>query len=211
MNTLEWLIDKYSLDIKKPSPIEIPNVGRDTMVGWWNELGFVLGAEVGVERGVFSKFICETNPQACLYSVDPWKGYFLGKREKSDDLMERAYQTAKERLAPYKNNKIIRKTSVEGAKDIPDESLDFVFIDGNHDYTYCLEDITVWSRKLKKGGMISGHDYIRKQASVSDMHVIEAVNDYVKANNISPWFLLGLKAKNNGMIRDASRSWMWIK
>ena len=43
------------------------------------------------------------------------------------------------------------------------QSLDFVYIDARHDYDGCLEDIVAWYPKLKKGGLIAGHDFIPDQ------------------------------------------------
>jgi predicted O-methyltransferase YrrM len=65
---------------------------------------------------------------------------------------------------------------MEAVKDFKDESLDFVFIDGNHQYSYVLEDITEWSKKVRSGGIVSGHDYFE----FLDNGVIRAVNEYVK-------------------------------
>jgi predicted O-methyltransferase YrrM len=50
-------------------------------------------------------------------------------------------------------------TSEEAAKQFPDESIDFVFIDGDHSYEGCAKDIDLWYPKLKEGGLLSGHDY----------------------------------------------------
>lgn len=49
--------------------------------------------------------------------------------------------------------------SVEAAKKFADESLDFVYIDANHSYKYVKEDILAWLPKIKKGGIIGGHDW----------------------------------------------------
>jgi len=53
----------------------------------------------------------------------------------------------------------IRLASVEASKLYEDESLDFVFIDAAHDLVNVLKDITSWIPKVKKGGVIAGHDY----------------------------------------------------
>lgn len=53
----------------------------------------------------------------------------------------------------------IRKTSVAAAVTYENESLDFVFIDAAHDYESVKEDIFHWLPKVKKGGVLSGHDY----------------------------------------------------
>ena len=49
-------------------------------------------------------------------------------------------------------------SSEEGVKNITDESIDFLFIDGNHLYKNIKEDIELWFPKIKNGGIICGHD-----------------------------------------------------
>ena len=94
-------------------------------------------------------------------------------------------------------------------KTFEDGSLDFVYIDGNHYFEYVVQDIAFWSKKVRKGGIVSGHDYIHKRAPTKS-HVIQAVNGYVDSYKINPWFLIGSQAKVPGEIRDNSRSWMWV-
>jgi predicted O-methyltransferase YrrM len=53
----------------------------------------------------------------------------------------------------------IRMASVNAAKLFPDNSIDIVFIDACHEYECVKEDINAWLPKIKKGGIISGHDY----------------------------------------------------
>jgi len=52
-----------------------------------------------------------------------------------------------------------RMTSVDAAATYPDNSLDFVFIDADHNYEPVLQDITAWLPKVKVGGILGGHDY----------------------------------------------------
>lgn len=54
---------------------------------------------------------------------------------------------------------IIRKASVQAAKQFKNASLDFVFIDGSHDTDSVCADIDAWIPKVKAGGIIAGHDY----------------------------------------------------
>lgn len=53
----------------------------------------------------------------------------------------------------------IQKSSEIAAKDFQDQSLDLVFIDGNHSYESVKLDISSWFPKVKFGGIIAGHDY----------------------------------------------------
>ena len=53
----------------------------------------------------------------------------------------------------------IQKASTEAAKDFKTESIDFIFIDANHEYSEVTKDIQAWFPKLKKGGSMLGHDF----------------------------------------------------
>jgi len=44
-------------------------------------------------------------------------------------------------------------------KRFKDEELDFVYIDGNHEYSNVKKDIQLWYPKIKKGAYIAGDDY----------------------------------------------------
>lgn len=54
----------------------------------------------------------------------------------------------------------IRMPSIEASKLYKDNSLDFVFIDGAHDYFNIKQDIEHWYPKVKIGGYIAGDDYV---------------------------------------------------
>jgi hypothetical protein len=49
-------------------------------------------------------------------------------------------------------------TSREAAEIFPDRCLDLVFIDGDHSYEAVREDIGLWSPKVRRGGILCGHD-----------------------------------------------------
>lgn len=53
---------------------------------------------------------------------------------------------------------IHRMTTLAAAELVPDNSLDFVFIDADHSYEATMADIMAWTPKVRKGGLISGHD-----------------------------------------------------
>lgn len=202
------LIDGIKL---KGSPAEIPDCSRDELPKFFKEMGYKVGAEIGVAKGEFSEKFCKVG--LALYAIDPWQSYKDYEDSRGQEKLDSLYEQTKRRLEPYPNCTIIRKTSMEAVLDFADESLDFVYIDGNHQFKYVTEDISEWSRKVKKGGVISGHDYIytnpRTQAGIC--HVIYVVNAYTQAYKIPNWYLLGRKERLEGEVRDRFRSWMWIK
>jgi SAM-dependent methyltransferase len=69
---------------------------------------------------------------------------------------------------------------MEAVLDFPYESIDFVYIDGSHEFDYIMCDIIEWGRRVKKGGIISGHDYHNARWSA----VERAVNIYAQEHQI---------------------------
>lgn len=209
MDTLNYIVSKYKLDPSGKLPIEIPDIGRNGLAQLFGELKFEVGAEIGVLEGEYSEILCRANPQAVLYSIDPWTPHYGYTDFTKKETFAKAYQKAKTRLSAY-NNHIIKKFSLDAVKDFADESLDFVYIDGDHNFQNCTNDIVEWSKKVKIGGIISGHDYI-KHKKPTNIHVYEVVNGLTQAYDIRPWFLLAAKSLINGVIQAEERTFMWVK
>ena len=153
---------------------------RRSLAEVMGEEGFKIGAEIGVEKGHYSKVLCESIPDVKLYCVDPWMPYGRNSKGREDYL----YVKAQQRLAGC-NVEIMRMTNVEAAKQIENGSLDFVYIDALHDFDSVMVDIITWVPKVRSGGIISGHDY----CILYGYGVIPAVNAYVFAHNISPFYV----------------------
>jgi len=144
------------------------------------ELGFKSGAEIGVAEGRYSEILCQNIPGLKLIAVDNWDSYRTTRRTLTNKMT--GEELTGERLAPY-NATIIKKPSLDAVKDIPDESLDFVFIDADHTYQAVKNDIREWSKKVRKGGIVSGHDYYVFPKS-GNRGVIDAVDEYVKEHGL---------------------------
>lgn len=181
------------------SPVVLSDCGRKQLRLWWKSLGATTGAEIGVWEGQFARTICEVTG-AHLYAVDPWApqaGYIEVKNDAAR--MSRAFQSTVARLAPYRHT-LMRMTSLEAAKAIPDRSLDFVYIDGNHLRDHVCADLDAWTPKVKAGGILAGHDY-RVYPSKPFIQVVEAVETFTQARGIAPWFVFAA---------DKSPSWAWV-
>ena len=180
---------------------------RNDLITLFRESGFKVGAEIGVADGKFSERLLRLIPGLKLYCVDPW-GVYQGSGTCGGTVrQDRNYQGAKERLTKPENNynvEFLRMMSMEALKYVPDGSLDFVFIDGNHKFDYVMMDIIEWSKKVRKGGIVSGHDYYYFRNG----GVIEAVNAYVKTHNLE----LRLTEANVAVRRDEKcPSFYWTK
>jgi hypothetical protein len=53
---------------------------------------------------------------------------------------------------------VIRLRSVEASRLFADGGVDFAYIDGLHDYGSVCSDLRAWHPKMKKGGVLAGHD-----------------------------------------------------
>jgi hypothetical protein len=135
------------------------NIGH--FLNFHNLLG--KGIEIGVQKGEFSKSILSSWKGQKLYLVDYW-----GKQEVYDDIANVSdekqninYQEALKNIAGYENKtKIIKKYSLEAAKDFEDNYFDFIYIDADHSYEAVKQDLYAWYPKLKPGGLFCGHDFL---------------------------------------------------
>lgn len=185
----------------KGRPFVVPNTLRRDFPEFFKQMGYKTGAEVGVYRGEYSKGFCEAGFK--FYAIDPWKGYKgAGRTEQKQEEQDLSYKITQELLAPYPNCTIIRKSSMDALEDFADESLDFVYLDGDHRFRYAAEDIVEWEKKVRKGGIISGHDYWNTNPDASNLMcqvgvIVDAytklydIDFYITSNNRAPsWFWL---------------------
>lgn len=138
---------------------------REELAKHFAELKFNKGAEIGTERGYFAKTLLDANPKLKLSCIDAWTVYKGYRDHTRQDKLDRYYEETKKLLKPYTCT-IIKDWSMDAVKKFKDGSLDFVYIDSNHDFKNVTDDIAEWSRKVRKGGIVSGHDYVRVRSSV---------------------------------------------
>lgn len=130
------------------------------------------GAEIGVSTGMFSKQLFFRIENLTMICVDRWaeQPEYAGHEDEGRETFlnahgwnhEDKYQKFlnwRDQYALGDRLSICRMDSLEAAKEVADESLDFVFIDADHSYEGCRADIHAWSPKVRHGGMIAGHDY----------------------------------------------------
>ena len=161
MTTYEKILKKFELPDDVKSPYKLKHFKRYDMAGMFKELGYKVGAEIGVYKGEYSEILCVQNPNLKLYCIDPWTVYETKENEfysQNQEALDSFYEETKQRLAPY-NCEIIKKTSMEAVEDFAPNSLDFVYIDANHDFDHVTEDLREWAKIVRTDGIVSGHDY----------------------------------------------------
>lgn len=195
----------------KGNPFWIPDCSRDELPQFFKEIGFKVGAEIGVYKGNYTRKFCESGLK--MYAIDPWDpalgvGRYTHPQERHDSL----YENTKRLLAPYPDCTVIRKTSMDALDDIPDRSLDFVYIDGNHQFGYVAMDLMQWANKVRQGGMITGHDYYFGKVSARRFRMVRHVVDaFAKGYDFTNWYVLGSENPTPNEKFDPSYSFIFIK
>jgi hypothetical protein len=222
MKTLDYIIKKYNLNIGKQYYLDIPEMkGGVGLAGLFAELNFNKGAEIGVGLGEYSEVLCKANPNLHLYGVDAWQlsAYPKGMQENqvatghakpeaiTQAFWEDWYHKSVKRLAPY-NCTIIRKLSMDALNDFKDNSLDFVYLDAGHDFINFTLDLHHWKDKVRVGGILAGHDWMR-YPSYKMVHVPGVLMAYMPYYHMLPFFIL--KRRKDSMRRDYYGNWFWVK
>lgn len=122
-------------------------------------------AELGVWEGDFAEKILQSCPLVTSYTmVDPWRNLSDWNKPFNNDneTFTEVYQKAISRTDFAKEKRVVlRGKTIEVINDIPDDSLDFVYIDGDHTLKGITIDlINIWG-KVKDGGFIGGDDLFK--------------------------------------------------
>jgi hypothetical protein len=144
----------------------------------------LIGAELGVFEGEFSKIILNKIQPSVLFLVDIFKGEMCSGDKNGDNmktiLLESSYNKLLEYYKNTDNVKIIKDTTINFLNSLNDDYLDFVYIDADHTYDGVYADLMLSRLKVKNNGYILGHDYTPRFQGCMD-----AVNCFVKQFNLN--------------------------
>lgn len=198
--TLQAIQKRYGVSLDGPFPIHL-KAGRSDLPALCRDLGVRRGAEVGVWKGAYSEEFCRVVDGVEWFAIDPWAPYADYREKKNDaELIGKAYNEARGRLSPY-GCQLVQASSVDAAADVPDGSLDVVYVDGNHEAPFVRQDIETWTPKLRPGGLMAGHDYRVPPKAKPFIQVKAAVDQYVSDYAIAPWFIFA---------GDKTPSFLWV-
>lgn len=189
---LDYLRRSARRFLPQVSPIRWRQMKRTQLPNIFKTLGYKIGAEIGVRDGKFSECICKGVPGVKIFCVDIWGEYYHFDKEYGN----KNFEIAKKRLANF-DCTFIKKPGQIAANDFEDNSLDFVYIDADHRFDWVMEDLITWGRKVRVGGIISGHDYYRFR----NAGVVPAVDIYTHQHFIDMWFITDEK----------EASFFWVK
>jgi len=199
----------------KDNPHTLKKFLRSDLYRIFVDLGFTTGVEVGVEKGKNAQTMFEIIPNLKLFGVDPYEqhpqaSYVVDAKRRGWD--EKYLHNCKMqclRRMRGRNFTLLQGFSEHMADKLDDNSVDFVYIDADHSYDMVMLDLIKWGRKLKKGGILSGHDYYYDSDKEGRRaKVTQAINDYTKIHNINFYVTDEDHAKLKG---DIYPSWFWVK
>jgi len=154
--------------------------GRQAIAQVMAELGFKHGIEIGTRYGQSARIWCQAIPGLELHCIDPYMAYHGISQKRQDKI----YADAVDNLAPL-GVTLVRQTSDSAVHLFADESVDFINIDGNHEFDFCIRDMLNYIPKVRKGGLVLIHDYITCRLC----GVMAAVDGYTQSHMIDPWYV----------------------
>lgn len=117
--------------------------------------GFVVGVKPDIDSFLLSKWTGRA------YLADEWR-HIPGYRDVSNytnDEFEARYQWLLAQARQRPGLELVRGNTVETAKGIADECLDWVFLDGPYSFDRVLGNLEAWWSKVRIGGLICGSNY----------------------------------------------------
>lgn len=139
----------------------------DVLAKLINKNEWTTGAEIGVFKGATFFHLLDQCPQLRLIGVDSWRSP-PQQHEKnvmkglstwhSQARYDEWADSVKLRARQYPNATLYHADSLRVAEQIPDGSLDFIFVDAEHTTEAVIADVTAWRGKVRAGGWILGHD-----------------------------------------------------
>lgn len=156
-----------------------------------NELGKLLNhfglsgpaVEIGVAEGRHAEILASHPEITKLYLIDAWRTLpQKGDGGYDQQWHDKNYTEVQQRVSKHKDKVVLlRGMSNEMVKEIPADSLVLAYVDCDHTYEGCLNDLIRVYDKVKKGGIIAGHDYKNHAYGV-----YRAVNDFVTILDVAP-------------------------
>jgi hypothetical protein len=155
-----------------------------------NENNYKNVAEVGIGYGTHAKYILKTTNIDHILLVDPMQYY--PNDGFATDIMNQIphipgnnfnemFELINLYLSDYKDKYTWQRCPSLNAK-VEDQSLDCVFVDGDHSYNAVLNDLRFWHKKVRVGGKLLGDDYWMED-------VKRAVHDFEKESGMKAQFI----------------------
>lgn len=151
--------------------------------------------ELGVFMGEFAQFLYTLEPSE-LVLIDPFSDWCSSGNVDGNNIittyLPQVYEYMRADFAKNLGIKLERGLSWDVLETFPDQYFDVIYIDSSHSYEGTKKELEVSQRKIKKGGIISGHDFAINKAKCQhnyEFGVRQAVQEFCTANN---WELIAI-------------------
>jgi hypothetical protein len=147
-----------------------------------------VGAEIGVHKGDFSAVILDVVSPSRLHLIDPWHyetadvyddAWYGGRASGGQAELDDRYRAVLDRFADeIGSGQVVvhRNESAPVLRELPSDTFDWVYIDGNHLYQFVKLDLELSLERTKVGGLITGDDY--REGGWWDGGVKRAVDEF---------------------------------
>lgn len=115
--------------------------------------------EIGSYMGESTMMFASTGLFSTIYSIDPLDGY-----EEFNEMHNYSWELIRDEFTKntkYFDNIVhLQDFSYNVVNKFENDSIDFIYIDGSHSEENVRRDLELYLPKLKKNGIIAGHDYL---------------------------------------------------
>lgn len=124
--------------------------------------------EIGIAEGRNSEVLISQPAITKLYMIDAWEHLNqAGDGGHPAEWHSNNWKEAHERVEPFKEKAVFLKgMSYIMIKEVPDDSLIFAYIDADHTFNGCFDDLINVYPKVKSGGVIACHDFFNTSYGV---------------------------------------------
>ncbi len=148
-----------------------------------------VGCEIGVWKGDFSVRLLRATKPRRFVAIDPWRfapehpdRLYGGVIAADQAQMDGIFMSVCQRLSAFPGVQILRGPSVEMMERLPDKSLDWIYIDGDHSTDAALADLRLAWRKVRPDGLIMADDCDWQPHN--NFPVLQAVKQFVSETGV---------------------------
>ena len=136
---------------------------RDELPQIFEREGLKIGAELGVKRGAYSKIVLSQWKSAEKYVlVDLWaqQENYIDLANVPNSEQDKNFIATQNNIAPWSDKiEICRNYTTHCHHMYDNHYFDMIYVDARHDRLGVLQDLNDWWPKLKREGLLCGHDY----------------------------------------------------
>ena len=128
-----------------------------------------VGVEVGVADGRFSELALLDMLPHQWFMIEPFPNARLKARLDRNCTVDKRHASCSHGVQPWSSRGVGHRTKLTFLRGfsvdphvlraIPDRSVDFLYLDGAHEYEMVKQEMQRYWPKVRPGGMLAGHDY----------------------------------------------------